>query len=71
MSADERPDGQTDPCGAFNTLNQAYSALVAWIEANGYRIAGPNREVYLHCTSPVRQNDESYVTEIQFPVEKA
>ena len=44
---------------------------MTWIEANGYHIAGPNREVYLHCTSPVRQNDESYVTEIQFPVEKA
>jgi effector-binding domain-containing protein len=33
-------------------------------------VAGPNRELYLYCTVPVRQDDESYVTELQFPVEK-
>jgi effector-binding domain-containing protein len=56
--------------GAYNRLNQAYEAIGRWIEANGYRIAGPNREIYLYCTEPVRQDDDSYVTEIQFPVEK-
>jgi effector-binding domain-containing protein len=56
--------------GAFNRFNQAYEAVLKWIEANGYKIVGPNREVYLYCTQPVRQDDESYVTEIQFPVEK-
>ena len=56
--------------GSFNTFNQAYEAVLRWIEANGYRIVGPNREVYLYCTQPVRQDDDSYVTEIQFPVEK-
>jgi effector-binding domain-containing protein len=56
--------------GAYNRLSQAYEALARWIEANGYRITGPNREVYLYCTQPVRQDDDSYVTEIQFPVEK-
>jgi len=56
--------------GAYNTFNQAYEALGHWIEANGYKIIGPNREIYLHCTQPVRQDDDSYVTEIQFPVAK-
>lgn len=56
--------------GAYNTFNQAYEAVLRWIEANGYRIVGPNREVYLYCTQPVRQDDDSYVTEIQFPVAK-
>lgn len=56
--------------GAYNTLNRAYDAIGHWIEANNYKIAGPNREVYLYCTQPVRQDDDSYVTEIQFPVEK-
>ena len=56
--------------GAFNRFSQAYEAVLHWIEANGYKIVGPNREVYLYCTQPVRQDDESYVTEIQFPVEK-
>ena len=55
----------------FNTLNQAYNALMQCIQANGYRICGTNREIYLHSTEPVRQDDPSYVTEIQFPVEKA
>lgn len=55
---------------AYNTFNQAYEAIGRWIEANGYKIAGPNREIYLYCTQPVRQDDDSYVTEIQFPVVK-
>jgi effector-binding domain-containing protein len=56
--------------GAYNTLNQAYEVIGRWIEANGYKISGANREIYLYCTEPVRQDDDSYVTEIQFPVEK-
>jgi effector-binding domain-containing protein len=56
--------------GAYNRLNQANEAIGRWIETNGYRIAGPNREIYLYCTEPVRQDDESYVTEIQFPIKK-
>ena len=56
--------------GAFNNFNLAYETILRWIEANSYRIVGPNREVYLYCPEPVRQDDESYVTEIQFPVEK-
>ena len=57
--------------GAYNRLSQAYAAIVKWIEANGYRITGPSREIYLYASMPVRQDDESCVTEIQFPVEKA
>ena len=54
--------------GSFSTLNQAYSAIFTWIEANGYRVSGPNRELNLEY---VRGGDQSkFVTEIQFPVEK-
>jgi len=56
--------------GAYNAFNQAYEAMDRWIEANGYKITGYNRELYLHCTQPVRQDDESYVSELQFPVQK-
>jgi len=56
--------------GAYNRLSQASEAIGRWIEANGYSIVGPNREIYLYCPEPVRQDNESYVTEIQFPVEK-
>lgn len=55
--------------GGYDGLGQAYSALMSWIEANGYRIAGPNREVYLRGAGP-NVDPGAYVTEVQFPVEK-
>ncbi len=54
--------------GAYNQFNLAYAALGHWIEANGYTVIGPNREVYLYSRQPVRQDDASYITEILFPV---
>ncbi len=56
--------------GAYNRLSEAYDGIMRWIEANGYKIAGPVRELYLKSSQPVRQDDESYVTEIQVPIEK-
>ena len=54
--------------GSFSTMNQAYNAILKWIEANGYHISGPNRELNLEYEPG---GDESkFVTEIQFPVEK-
>jgi effector-binding domain-containing protein len=55
--------------GSYNTINQAYAALPAWIETNGYKIIGSNREVYI--IGGNEQDNESYVTEVQFPVTKA
>jgi effector-binding domain-containing protein len=57
--------------GPFNTLNEAYSAILKWIETNGYRCAGPVREIYLEPPQiPGNQTDPNTVTEIQFQVEK-
>lgn len=39
-----------------------------YIEANGYRISGPNREVFLQ--RPAGRSLEDAVVEMQFPVEK-
>ena len=55
--------------GPFATLGQAYGALFTWINDNGYRPAGPTREVYLQYERGGDQNN--YVTELQLPVEKA
>lgn len=49
-------------------FHEAYGSLMSWIESNGYRIVGPNREIYLKGGDD--PDDTSYVTEIQFPVEK-
>jgi effector-binding domain-containing protein len=57
--------------GAYMRLGEAYDALLKWVSENGYEITGPLREMYVHMTKPVRQDDESYVTEIQVPVRKA
>jgi effector-binding domain-containing protein len=57
--------------GAFNRIGEAYQAVLHWIDANGYRQAGPTRELFLHVSQPVGRDDESNVTEIQVPVEKA
>lgn len=54
--------------GPYTTLNRAYAALGAWLAANGYRTVGPTREVYHH--GGPDQHDPSYVTELQFPVQK-
>jgi effector-binding domain-containing protein len=57
--------------GAFSGLGGAYGELMSWIGASGYRIAGPEREVYLRGPKTKGdQHDADCVTEIQFPVEK-
>jgi len=55
--------------GEYDGIGSAYSAVMGWIEHNGYQPAGPNREVYLHGPSENIPPD-AYVTEIQFPVAK-
>lgn len=55
--------------GSYEGLSDAYGRLLGWIEANGYRIVGPNREIYLKGPGPEYEPSE-YVTELQFPVQK-
>ncbi|MGE5572375.1 MAG: GyrI-like domain-containing protein [Bacteroidota bacterium] len=51
-------------------IGEAHNAIIAWLEPNGYRVAGPVREYYLY--SPGDTNAPArYVTEIQVPVERA
>ena len=69
----ELPAVETMACvvhhGSYDMLGQAYRDLLTWIEVNGYRIVGPNRDVYLR--GPESGGDPStYVTEVQIPVEK-
>ena len=56
--------------GPYDDFSPAYQALMGWIEANGCRIIGPNREIYLR--GPGEGVDPAdFVTEIQFPVVQA
>jgi effector-binding domain-containing protein len=55
--------------GSYNNFSESYNQLMAWIEANGYRIAGPNREIYIQGPGGDAEPAD-YVTEVQFPVQK-
>jgi effector-binding domain-containing protein len=57
--------------GAFNRLHEAHAALLAWVEANGYQVAGPAYEWNLYCPPPITQDNETYVTELHVEVAKA
>jgi DNA-binding transcriptional MerR regulator len=48
----------------------AFGALGLWMEANGFHIAGPSREVFLEPPFQ-RPEQEDAVVEIQFPVRRA
>ena len=52
--------------GSDETCERAYVAARSWIESRGYAVAGPSREVYWQ--GDVAQDDDSGVTEIQYPI---
>ena len=54
--------------GEFEDFTQGHAALLEWIDANGYQINGPYREIYIKHDKG-QMSDST--TEIQFPVEKA
>jgi DNA-binding transcriptional MerR regulator len=66
--------------GSYGSLYQAYNALLAWIQANGYRMTGPIREVYLSYSADglglelpstyLAKNPGQFVTELQLEIEK-
>lgn len=53
--------------GSYDTILQVYFALLAWIDTNGYSIAGPVRQFYL------QRPEEGIppVTELQIPLKKS
>lgn len=55
--------------GSYTTLCETYQAFWRWIDANGYRIVDPCREVYLN--NPDDVPEEEWLTEIQYQLEKA
>ena len=54
--------------GDFKEFTQGHAALLEWIDANGYRIVGPYREIYI---KHEKSNLADTITEIQFPIGKA
>ena len=66
--------------GSYAAIYQAYNALLGWIEANGYRMMGPIREVYLSYSAEglgfelpptyLANDSNQFVTELQLEIEK-
>jgi DNA-binding transcriptional MerR regulator len=66
--------------GSYATLDDAYGALLTWIERQGYEIAGPIHEVYLRFGKGdlqvalpdlyLAQSTADFVTELQIPVSR-
>ena len=48
---------------------QVNAAVAAWIEANGYRYAGPMFNIY-HVSPHETRNPEEFVTEVCYPITK-
>jgi effector-binding domain-containing protein len=67
--------------GEYSDIHQAYNSLLAWIEANDYRMTGPIREVYLRYGADglnfelppthLANDRNEYLTELQLSVEKS
>ncbi|MDD4795408.1 MAG: MerR family transcriptional regulator [Bacilli bacterium] len=55
--------------GAYDKLGDAYSFITKWIEDNNYEIIETPRERYIDGIWN-KDNDEDWLTEIQFPVRK-
>lgn len=55
--------------GPYDTVAPTYEALGAWVAEQGYVMAGPPREAYM--SDPAAVPPEEYLTEIQFPVQRA
>lgn len=55
--------------GSYKTISLAYTAISQWMQDNGYKITGPQRELYLKGEWD-SESEEEYITELQFPVLK-
>lgn len=67
--AGEIPGGRAAAClhvGPYQGLTEAYAALAAWMEENGYEAAGPAYEFYLN--DPQSTAPEALRTQIVFPI---
>jgi AraC family transcriptional regulator len=52
--------------GPYETVGETYELLGRWVAANGYRLSGPPREVYL--SDPEDTPPEEYLTEVRMPI---
>ena len=54
--------------GSFDTIIKAYQFLMGWMETNGYKMAGPDRTLYLN--DPTEVAPDEILQELQIPITK-
>lgn len=55
--------------GTYDTIEQTYDALWAWVCGQGFEVCGPPSEVYF--SDPATTKPEEYRTEVRVPVRKS
>ncbi len=55
--------------GSYTRITDVYTAVIAWMEANGYAPAGPMFNI-CHVSPHETQDPEEFVTEVCYPVKK-
>ena len=55
--------------GSYTRITDVYTAVIAWMEANGYAPAGPMFNIY-HVSPHETTDPEEFVTEVCYPVNK-
>ncbi len=56
--------------GPYDELGRSYAKILEYVEARGYKIIQPSREVYLKGPGIIlKGNPKNYLTEIQLPIE--
>ena len=55
--------------GSYTQITDVYTAVIAWMEANGYEPAEPMFNIY-HVSPHETQNPDEFVTEICYPLKK-
>jgi effector-binding domain-containing protein len=54
--------------GPIEKLPDTYNTILKWIEENGYKIAGPTREIYVKGIGEAGVSPQDVIIEIQIPV---
>lgn len=53
--------------GGYEQLTDVYAAVIAWVNENGYKSAGPMFNIY-HVSPYETQNPDEFVTEVCYPI---
>ena len=57
--------------GPYDQIPARYTEMLAWLDVEGWEVAGPPREVYLKRPAfPQQADPNEFLTEIQFPIKQ-